>query len=360
MGFTPKEYLSVLPRLRVGTYRETASGLFLDRNEMVAPFDAAVKDAIAGRIADASLNLYPDVPSFCKKLSQWLGVGSAEVFVTEGVSGAIKAIMETAVRPGDRVIFPVPTFALYPVYSDMFQAAYRTFGYTAGYRFDIDTLLSLVDDRTTVVFLPNPNVPIEGTLDVDAVAAIAAACKKRGTILAVDEVYYPFGGPTSLGLIGRFDNLLVMRSFSKAFGLAGIRLGYIAGNARLVEYVAKMRTGYEANTAAMETVSFFLENESLVRSRIEQVREGLRYLKGEFDRLGLEHNGGDASNFIFVNLHDETLARGVVKALAARRVFIRGGWPEPFSGGFSVTGGPKQVMEAFVKELRDVLAAVKV
>ena len=85
-------------------------------------------------------------------------------------------------------------------------------------------------------------------------------CSKKNVILAIDEVYYPFGGPTAIDLIGEYENLFIMRSLSKAFGLASIRIGYLLGSKGNIDYVSKTRSGYETNSISMEIAIFFIEN----------------------------------------------------------------------------------------------------
>ena len=117
-------------------------------------------------------------------------------------------------------------------------------------------------------YKPNPNIPISGTLSLKALRMIASHCLKTNTFLVIDEVYYPFGGPTATSLIDDFDNLFVIQSFSKAFGLASIRLGYLLGNTSNIDYVSKTRTGYESNSISIAIASFFIDNYYLVENYI--------------------------------------------------------------------------------------------
>jgi len=345
-----KKHLLNLQRLRAGTYRDTSEGVFLDRNERVIPYSTEIIEALSQRLAKIRFNLYPELVPFYQKLSTWLEIPADCIYVTEGVSGAIKALMETIANPGDNVVCPTPTFALYPVYSQMFQLEHRTVGYTDDYQLDVARLLRLIDDHTSIVFLPNPNAPISGTLTLEQIASIAKLCEKHNAVLAVDEVYYPFGGPTAISLISDYDNLFVLRSFSKAFGLAGIRVGYLLGNHKQVDHVSKTRAGYETNTASIEIASFFIERFHLIEEYIQQVKEGFAYLKNELNQLGLEYNGGNEGNFLFVNLKDKMLALNIVQSLRKKNIYIRGGWPDPYSAGVSITGAPKHIMIEFFKE----------
>ena len=166
-----------------------------------------------------SLSQYPEIIPFYQKLSSWLGISKEGIYVTEGVSGAIKSLMETITSPGDNVVCPTPTFALYPVFSQMFQLEHRTVGYSVDYQLNLEQLYELIDDQTRIVFLPNPNMPISGTVTLKQIASIAKKCEKHDAFLVVDEVYYPFGGPTAINLIREYKNLFIMRSFLKPLAL---------------------------------------------------------------------------------------------------------------------------------------------
>ena len=348
-----KKHLQELKRVRAGIYRDTNRGLFLDRNERIVPFDQETIKDLSKKLAQLPFNLYPELELFYQKLSQWLNIPKDCIFVTEGVSGAIKSIIETITEPGENIVFPTPTFALYPVYGQMFRVESRTVGYTSDYQLNIEQLLSFIDNKTSIVFLPNPNMPIEGTLDLDRIRVIADKCEEHHAYLAIDEVYYPFGGPTAISLIKGYENLFVMRSFSKAFGLAGIRVGYLLGSEKPIEYVSKTRTAYETNSVSIEIASFFIENFHLIEKYINQVKEGFYYLKQELDQLGLEYNGGNTGNFLYINLRDQVFAENVLKTLREKKIYIRGGWPAPYAQGVCISGAPKNIIEEFFHEFSD-------
>ena len=347
-----KEHLVGLNRTRVGIHENPRSSLFLHRNERVIPYDDHTIRLLQERLSKLPVHYYPDLEVFYQKLAEWLSVGVNNLYVSEGVSGAIKSIIETIAGPGDNIVFPSPTFALYPVYSRMFDLECRSVGYTDDLKLDMDKFYKTIDGNTAIVFLPNPNIPIEGTLSVHDISALAKHCSAKGSFLAMDEVYYGFGGPTAIGLMNQYDNIFIMRSFSKAFGLAGIRLGYVVGSEENVGYISKTRTGYETNAVSAEIASFFIDNYAVVDNYIASVKEGSAYLKAEFDAMGLEYSGGTASNFIFVRMTDPEIVRQLDIYMKSKNIHIRAGWPPPFDSGFCVTMGPRECMEAFIKELK--------
>lgn len=358
MAVELKGHLQQLKRERMADHPDPAVNMLLDRNERVMPYSQNTLQSLFENLKDVPLNLYPDLGYFYKKLSGWLGVNEDEIYVTEGVSGAIKSLLETIARPRGNVVFPSPTFALYPVYTKMFDLEERTAGYTKDYQLDTEGIKNLIDKETAVVFLPNPNVPIEGAVDLSQVVSLAKQCAKYGAFLAIDEVYFLFGGPTAINLMGEVKNLFVMRSFSKAFGLAGIRLGYVVSTEENIGYISKMRTGYETNAVSAAIASFFIDNHHLVDEYTRDVKEGLAYLKKGLTRLKLKYNGGTSSNFLYVDMEDEALLARTVDALKARGVYIRGGWPRPYASGFTITGGPTTLMERFIHNLSEVITRI--
>ena len=349
--FNKKPYLKHLERLRAGIYRDSRSGLFLDRNERCIPFSNELIESLSKKLKDVPLSLYPELGQFYKKLSVWLSFPEDQIYLTEGVSGAIKSLIETLTLPGKHnIIFPFPTFALYPVYCKMFDVEAKMVSYTKGYDLEFSRLIQLIDDSTAIVFLPNPNMPIEGTVSINELEVLAEQCSKYEAILAIDEVYYPYDGPTAIELISKYDNIFVMRSFSKAFGLAGIRLGYLLGSAENIDYVSKTRTGYETNSVSMEIAMFFIDNYQIILDYVGKVKNGLEYLKIMLTELGIESNGGTSGNFLFVNLYDASLVAKIVGQLIEKRIYIRHGWPSPYDTGFTVSGAPISIMEGFYHE----------
>lgn len=360
MSVQLRKELRDITRTRMGhAWRHQSDALMLDRNERAEPFEPEVMAALAERLSKLRLNLYPELDPFYTELAAFLGCGADQLFITEGVSGAIKSLLEALAPAGSNAVIPQPTFALYPVYCRMFGVEVRNVGYTEDYRLDLDALEAAIDDDTSFVFLPNPNIPIEGYLPLERIAALAERCARHNAILLADEVYYPFGGETAQGLIAGHPNLVVVRSFSKAFGLAGVRVGYVIGQPDLVEHVAKVRTGYETNTLSMEVVRFFLENFHLVQAHVARVKDGLAYLRQRVTAAGLIANGGVTGNYLYIDLGDPALVTEVAKRLKDLDIHIRSGWPAPFNRGLSVSGAGRPLMERVADALLAALDEVR-
>ena len=347
-----KKYLENLERKRAYLDRKLKkNSLLLDRNEKFIPLNPKLKKKLTKKLNKINLGLYPDIASFYVKMSKWLGLPKENIFLTEGVSGAIKNIIECYAIPGkSNIIFPYPTFAMYSVYCKMFNLEQRKITYSKDYKLNFKLLLKSINKKTAIVFLPNPNIPIEGMLGKNQIIKLLKKCSKLKVILAIDEVYYPFGNYTSLNLIKKFKNLLIMRSFSKAFGLASIRLGYILGNKKNIEYVSKIRTGYESNSFSLEVASFFMSHKKEIYTYIREVKYGFKYFKNKLDKLKVEYNGGNHGCFIYVKLKSKKFATHIIKQLKKRNIFVRGGWPKPYEKGILISGSTFKNFKKFSNE----------
>jgi len=357
MKYHFNEHLQNITRTRAGTpERLTSDALFLDRNERAVPYPPEVLDALAARLAQSRPNQYPELRPFYDKVAAWAGLAQNQVFITDGVSGAIKSLLEALAPSGANIVFPSPTFALYPVYARMFGIEPRIIGYSDEFQVDLTALEAALDEDTAFVFLPNPNVPIEGYLPLETISRLALHCAKFNAALVVDEVYYLFGGETAKDLIEDHPNLFIMRSFSKGFGLPGVRIGFVAGPAEIIEFVARTRTGYETSTMAAETVSYFLENMEIINGYVNEVKDGFRQLKARLDEIGIRHNGGDTGNFIYLDLKSPATVKTVITALRNQGIHIRGGWPAPFDCGVAVTGAPPEQMLRFFDAFKTAMS----
>lgn len=347
-----KKYLENLERKRAYIDRKLKkNSLLLDRNEKFIPLNPKLKKKLLKKLSKINPGLYPDIGSFYKKISKWIGLSKENIFLTDGVSGAIKNIIECYALPGkSNIVFPFPTFAMYPVYCNMFNLKQHKINYTKNYKLNFQLLLKSINKKTAIVFLPNPNIPIEGMLSEEQIIKLINKCEKLKVILAIDEVYYPFGNYTSLHLIKKFKNLLIMRSFSKAFGLAGIRLGYILGSKKNINYISKIRTGYESNSFSLEIASFFINHEKEIFKYIKEVKYGFKYFKAQLNKLRIQHDGGNHGCFIYVNLSSKKFAALMVNKLRTKNIFVRGSWPKPYEKGILISGTTFQNFKRFSNE----------
>ena len=331
-------------------------GIYLDRNENPIKYDKNTIKKLVNVFKKIELSRYPDINIFKKKLAKFLGFQKENLYITEGVSGAIKSLMEVYTLPKKtNIIYPSPTFAMYPIFAKMFDVNEVKIFYK-NYKLDFKKLLNSINKRTSLVFLPNPNNPIEGSLSLKEIKEVLRKCKKNKCFLVLDEVYYPFGKTTGINLLRKNNNLFLMRSFSKAGGLAGIRLGYLIGSKKNIEYVSKIRGGYETNILSMSVASFFIDNYKIIKNQINKVKIGFKYLKGNLKKSKIEFNGGNHGNYIFINLKNKNKSDFIIDYLKKNKIFVRSNWPKPFHQGFSLAGVELKTMKIFVRNFYRALS----
>ena len=342
---------------KVHDFYSNPDSIYLNRNERVKKFPKKIINKITQSIKSEHLSLYPDFSFFYKKLSKWLNVNSNELYLNEGVSGLVKSIMESYCQPGrSNFIVPFPTFAMYEIYSKMYDLKLKKYKYNKDYKLDFNSLLKLVDKNTSLIIIPNPNVPIEGIINLDQIEKIIKICKKNKIMLVMDEVYFPFSSVNSLNLFNKYkENYIILRSFSKAFGMAGIRLGYAISSKKNINYIAKTRGGYETNNLSVIASSVLIDNYNEVENYVFEVKEGIKYLKFKLDKLNIKYIGGDNGNYIFIILKNKKTAESILKLLITKKIFIRGGWPKPYDNGLLISGAPVNILKKFYKNFEKII-----
>ena len=327
------------------------NGIYLNRNERIVRFSKQTLNKVKSKITSETLSLYPDFNSFYNKISNWLNIKESEIFLNEGVSGLVKSLFETFCDQGkSNVILPCPTFAMYEIFAKMYNVKIKKIKYDREYKINLNDIFKAADKNTALIILPNPNVPIEGFLDLIKIKQIINFCKKNKIMLVIDEVYYPFSALSSIKLFNKYkSNFIILRSFSKAFGLAGIRLGYAIGAKKNINYLSKVRGGYETNNLSILAASALIDNYKQVSKYVNDIKSGLKFFQTKLKKLGLTYVGGNHGNYIFVNFKSKTQASLIYNKLKKNKIYVRNGWPKPYDSGLLISGSNKKIMNEVSK-----------
>lgn len=348
------QHLYEVRRVRIPERHDGPASLRLHRNEKPWPWPKDLLERMFHNIPENLLQRYPDAGPFYAKLAQFLGVPVENVLVTSGIEEPIRTILTLCCEPDDTFV-STPGYAMYEVYGRILGLRLKQIIYTPDRLMSAREFCAQIPAETKVVFLPNPSQPVENCFDLEGLAEIAAHCQSRDMLFAVDEAYHFFGGPTALPLIDRFENLLVLRSFSKAFGAASLRLGYVVGSVKALGPLAAFRLAHEANALTMHAGSVLLDCfESHVKPSIAAVCEGRDFLRRAAGEHGLRAWGG-VSNNVLVEIGDAASARAAVNALAVQEIYVKGGFAAPLDGCILVTCGPKDMMTRFFGALLEAL-----
>jgi len=285
-------------------------------------------------------------------------VSDGNLMLAAGSDPAIKSLYELFVGEGDRVVLPKPTYAMFHVYAQMFGATAINVAYGADLSIDQDALLDAIGPDVQMVAVANPNSPTGTVLDEDFLLKVVDKARASGVVALIDEAYYPFYPRTMLPYVREYDNLVVTRTFSKAYGLAGLRLGYVAASESMVDLLMKVRPMYEVTGVAVHFGCYVLDHIDEIEKYVERVEEGKSYLAAEMETLGFRTHPTHA-NFMHVRIEDESVRSAITQGLADRDILITGRQGPPLEDCIRITLGPREQMETVVGGIREVVAVVK-
>ena len=316
----------------------------MDKNERIIDLPEEFVDQIRARVSSHILTSYPNVDEVQKLVAAENGLMPEQVLLSAGSEYAIKSIIETFVEDGTNIVVHQPGYAMYPVYAKLRGAAVISVDYGDNLELDISDIIRQIDERTRLVVMENPNGFIGSSFQLAEIQEVAEVCLQRCIPLVVDEAYFHFSDITCLGLIPEYQNLIITRTYSKAFGFAGVRVGYCLAQASTMELIRKNRPMHEINGFACEVVKLIHENISMIRDYVGEIRKNSAYFVSELSRVGVEAIGAP-TNFILVSLPDEL----DVNFFKAHKILVRRPFSEAFLQGYTrVTVGGKKQVDRFV------------
>lgn len=278
--------------------------LWLDRNENTDPILQAVVFRVLTEMDPRNVAIYPDAAPLYHKLAEYLGVSSQSLVLASGSDGIIGSVFRAFVEPGDAVLLTHPTYAMYQVYCRMHGAKTTRLEYAAseaGPFLPLDTVTATIrEQRPKLVCLPNPDSPTGTVFDPDAMRNIIHCALEAGSMILVDEAYYPFYAHTVAPRGVEFPNLVVARTFSKAWGLTGVRLGYGITTPAIADLLQKVRPNYEVNMVAVAmAIRMISDFDHEMRASVERLNRGRDGFLSAMKSLGLRTLGSHG-NFCHV------------------------------------------------------------
>lgn len=325
----------------------------LDRNERTVSFPREHMDAIWKSINAEELVAYPELEPFYKKLSGWLGVSRGQVLLASGSDTAIKAIYEVYLEEGDEVLMFPPTYGMYPVYCEMFGGIKKQVSYNEDFTLSLEKVLKEINDKTKLITIANPNHTGTPISESDLLEILKAARDKEALVL-IDEAYYHFYENTTLPYVGKFDNLIIVRTFSKAFGIAPLRIGYVVSNKGIIDQLYKVKLTHEVTSVSAKFGEYLLDHLEIMEEYVRDVKEGIEYLQEEFSKLGIV-TPKTYTNFMFARLPERFDSKQIVSLLKEKGFSINGPFSKvPINGFIRITAGPITQMRRFMVAFKEV------
>ncbi len=312
---------------------ELYDGLRLHQNENTGGCSPRVIEALARLRADR-IGFYPPYDAATATVAQYLGVDADRVTLTNGLDEGIMALAVAYLRPSVggpvlEAVVPEPAFEIFRFDTAVAGGRLVQVLPNRDFSFALDRVLAGITPQTRVIFLTNPNNPTGVSMPLDAIRTIAQRVPKEAVVF-VDEAYAEFAGISFIPELATFPNVIVGRTFSKAFGLAGLRIGCLVGAPDTVDAIRRAIPVYSVNLAAVTAIEAALGDLDHLNEYLRQVKESKALLYDACDRLGLTYWQSSA-NFVLVCAGDRTSA--LVQGAFDRGVYIRDRSTEPGCAG---------------------------
>jgi histidinol-phosphate aminotransferase len=340
--------------MKIQGYPNPGAGLRLHLNENTGGCSPRVLQAIR-RLETTDIATYPEYTAAVLACARHFDVDPEWVLLTNGLDegilmAAVGHISKARLHDAETIV-PLPAFDPYPNSTAAAGATAVRISPEAELAFPTRGVIDAITPRTKMIFLNTPNNPTGQLIALDDLERIAAAAPHA--VVLIDEAYIEFGGTSFLPRLGRYPNVLVGRTFSKAYGLAGMRVGVVIGQPPALEPVRAVTLPFNINAVALAALHAALDDASFLPAYAAQVRESRERLYAACRRLGLQY-WESAANYVLVRVGD---ASPFIEALAARRIHVRDRSKDPITPGcIRITTGMLEHTDAAIDALESVAA----
>jgi histidinol-phosphate aminotransferase len=337
-------------------YQDRKDYVRLDRNEDPSGWDSEHFETFRRSLMPYDLAAYADSTQFSAKLARWLDLPADWLLVTAGSDAAVKIIFETYVDAGDVVVMQDPCWRMYEVYNNIYRGQALFVPYDRDFRLDTAALRRSVREKPArLVVLANPNQPTGTLIDDGDVEAVIAEAANVGAVVVVDEAYHLFTQQTALACVERYENLIVTRTFSKAFGLAGLRLGYCVAQRERIAELSLLRPVTDSNSIALKCGEFALDHMDWIRERVADFIAGREFLYHEMSSAGIE-TFRSHTNFILMRCKSLDGGRELIAETRIRRYLLKGPFTSsPLENCVRISIGPLDLMRTFWFDCKDMV-----
>lgn len=307
--------------LKRRTYEAPAEGrkgkIRLDFNENTTGCSEAARKALAG-VRAKEWAMYPEYEAPTKALARYFGVKYEEIALTNGGDDALRVFFDTFVEPGSHILICEPTFPMYRYYAEIAGAEVVALRYTKNMEFSAEEALKALGKKPRVFFLANPNNPTGTLVDRAVLRKILQAA--TDTVIVLDEAYSDFSGQSGVPWIRRYPQLFVAKTFSKAAGMAGLRLGAVLGQRKSLALVRRALPPYPVNTAALVAAVAAVKERKTIAHYVAEVKRLRGWLSTELTKRGAKVFPS-SGNFILAEFGPN--GSPIFQELARQNVFVR-------------------------------------
>ncbi|HEY6414221.1 MAG TPA: histidinol-phosphate transaminase [Edaphobacter sp.] len=331
---TAAEVKTVRPRRAVfemPEYHPPLAGrdtLRLDFNENTLAPSPRVIERVR-QITAEGLTKYPEREPVERLVAAHFGLQPEQVLLTNGVDEGIHLMCCAFLDEGDEALIAPPTFFMYDVNISIMTRGLVKVQSDESLEFPFERFMAAITEKTKLIMVATPNNPTGAPVSREHLLAIAKAAPQA--VLMVDEAYYHFHGESVMQDLADVPNLIVARTFSKAYGLANLRAGMLAGNAELLRYVRKVCSPYNINGVALDCLSVAIEDEAYLAWYVDQVKTGRERMMAGLAELGVPYFPSEA-NFVLMKIGPKH--KELVEAMRRHGVLLRDRSADPGCDGY--------------------------
>jgi histidinol-phosphate aminotransferase len=284
-------------------------------------------------------------------ISEFLSVDQSEVAVANGADEIMDLLMKVFIRKGSKIMVAEPTFPMYTFFAELYGGKKVTTMLKPDFSLDVDAILKKADKETRLLFVCSPNNPTGNQFEDSDVKKLLEEFKG---VVVVDEAYVDFASKTTIDWIKDYDNLAVLRSFSKAFGLAGLRLGYIIGSEHLIKYVQRVVGPFNVNSVTQQTIGLALQNWSYFKEKLDLVKKERGWLMKNLQQIdGVDPYPSDANFILFKVTKDKLSSAELTRRIENKNVLVKDrGHLDLLENCIRVTVGTRDMNKQFVSALK--------
>ncbi len=343
----------VIAQLKPYSVSQTQSCIRLNQNESPYDLPERLKRLVLDELAQIAWNRYPSLMSaeLLRAIGLYTSFPVDGILASNGSDELIQAIMQCTCVPSDKVVLISPDFSMYSHLARIMGLKISEVPLDHEFKFNIPEIIREAADAKTLL-LASPNNPTGSYLTDNELRTIAENCSQ--TLIVIDEAYFEFHRQTAQPLLDRFDNIVILRTFSKAVGLAGIRLGYALGRPEIIDNLRKVRLPYSVGIFQQIAGRVVMENSGYIDDIAERIRLERARIFNEFGKISTISPIQSSANFILFKVK-EGLSKVIYDKLCANGILIRHFSSKKLENILRVTIGKPEENELLIANLREII-----
>lgn len=324
----------------------------LDQNENPDGIPQWLFDSVIGKVTPEFLSIYPEETRLTEKYAKLLGLELENVTLTDGSVVGMDYVIKVFGEEGKEILCVTPSFGMYKVYGEMIGMKPRLLKYKKDMTFDTEYILDSINNDTGIVVLVNPNMPVGNTYSQEDIEKIVKKASIFNALVIIDEAYYYFYNKTSLSFVTKYDNVVVLRTFSKMLSIPALRMGAIISNKEVIQALNNYKPHYTVNSIALLFGEAIVDNfDRLIKELKEKYEEGKNYIYNELNLNGYEYIPSQGC-FVCIKPKFKT-SEELTKLLKDNNILILCGTGD-LTGYLRLTIAHKKYMEIFMNCLKKI------